>query len=337
MFATTAKPHNYVGKLKGGAETLHLTPEQHDSYISGVLSEGTHKKDLMDFSNPSKKLRTTMDLVATALKANKAKVVRDLLRIHKFDFVVRCKLPPKHNGVSRSRDENIIRDGRRTLNWLYETADEHEIDVSDINEHCSHFDHCVSAFVSGECVFDLRNQDLLRAAYAPCFDDCIFAIKDKRQKDRIALENAVLQCDNEVAQLFTPPAKKAATKYPLPNLPLSPIDALDEAMLVDQDRHHYDPRFMPKAPNAPTPKKLFPSPPQPPATPSKYASNESGFELLLEAAKSVPVTNPKKRKVENVKIREKRVLKQESLVSLGSKLFKMTTETKFEEVEELEV
>lgn len=344
MYATLTRPHNYVGRNKGETEFLSLSVEEQKSYISNVLAETTHKKDLLDYTNPSKKLKTAMDLVA---RGPKEKVIRELLRMHKFDFVVRTRLPPKHNSVSRARDENIIRDARRTLNWLYEVADEEGINVSDINKPCSHFDHCIALFLSGQCVFDLRNSMLVKVAYEDCFNNCTYAIKEKREKDRIELERAILENeDEELGSLITPPPvpKKRTTKYPLPDFQLSPLDALDEAMMVDQDRHHYDPRFMKNAPTKP--KKLFQtndkkvSPPQPPPSPSKWVlpppnDKKDGLSVLAAAADSITST-PRKRAADagDIKIGETTVLKRDSLLTLGGKMYKVTFEAKFEEIEE---
>jgi hypothetical protein len=326
MFATLGKPYNYVGRTKGEAETLCLSHEEQESYIKNVLSENAHKKDLLDYSNPSKKLKTAMDLV---MRGPKEKIIRELLRMHKFDFVVRTKLPPKHNNLSRSRDENVLRDARRTLNWLYEVADEEGINVTDINEPCSHFDHSISMFLSGDCVFDLRNTSLVRAAYVDCFDSCVYAIKEKRNKDRIDLENAILEdADEELQGFITPAPPKKKAKVPLVPFQLSPLGMLDESMMVEQDKYHYDPRFNKKA--SPTKKKR--SPPQPQPTPSKWMSSEekNGFSLLLDAA---TMTTPKGKPTP----KDVTVLKRDSLVLLGGKQFKVTTEMTFEEVEELEV
>jgi hypothetical protein len=332
MFATLARPYNYVGRSKGDSETMCLSAEEQESYISTVLKDSAHKKDLLDYTNPSKKLRTAMDTVTQSSKKNREAVIKELLMMHKFDFVVRTKLPPKHNSAARQRDENVIRDSRRTLNWLYEVADEEGINVSHINDPCSHFNHAVSMFLNGDCVFDLRNTSLVKAAYQDCFDNCVYAIKDRRNRDLLELERTILDSDEELNEFITPQAPKKV-KVPLQPFQLSPLATLDESMMVHQDKHHYDPRFN-KTTNQP--KKLFGSPnkkrspPFPQPTPSKWMSSDdkNNMSLLLEAADMV---SPKKKSVP--KKADTPVLKVDSVLVLGGKSFKVTFETRFEEIQ----
>ena len=48
------RPYNYLGRPRHDTEVERLTEEEQDNYIARVLKENNHKKELIDFSNPTK-------------------------------------------------------------------------------------------------------------------------------------------------------------------------------------------------------------------------------------------------------------------------------------------
>lgn len=358
------KLYNYVGRPRVDGEVTILTAEEQDDYVTSVLKENSHKKELIDFSNPTRKLKITMDTVQRA--RNKTRVIREQLRMHKLDFIIRTKLPPKTNLNTRYREENLLRDARRTLNWLYEVADEEEVDVSDIADPVPHFKHTVELFVSGEYVFDLRDTKLVRAAYEDCFDGCAVMLRQKRVEELAGLESSIAQASSSLGKepnfdemgrfiMGASPTGPSKDENQLPPPPYvsssyaTPNDVLNESMMVDQDNTYETPKNKKKLAYS----KAF-SPPQPPATPSKWMSKESLDRASKSKASRVPApAPPPKRHSSSVpssnhasnraslsigRLRpvtpnpNVTVIKKETTVNLAGYAFKMTTETTFEKI-----
>lgn len=371
MPASSTRPYNYIGKPRCDTETIKLSEEEQDDYITRVLKENGHKKDLNDFSNPTKKLKTVMDIVKAA--RGKSRVVREQLRMHKLDFVIRTKLPPKSNPNTRYREENILRDARRTLNWLYEIADEENVDVSDISEPTPHFYHTVELFVSGEYVFDLRDVKLVRAAYEDCFEGCTVMLRKKRAEEINSYEASIERSERVLGEepdfetmgrfISDTDPRKVANKLPPPPYVSStlatPSDVLNESMMVDGDVSYETPTKKAGKSDDPV------SPPFPNPTPRKFMSRESidrsskSREFFDRSSKaretralqpasppkrskrpSAPMPPPRRKSLFPYEVPPTRnppdtaTVKRETVIYLSGKLFKMTTETKFEQIEE---